>query len=324
MKIIIDTKGSDKGPSAIVRGAALALEKYEDLSLVLAGNREVIAPLCAENGIDRNRAEILEAPDEVTNFDAPSEAVFKKPNASMMASLRALGEREDLDGMITSGNTGAVLSGCVRYLSTPERVRPALAALLPAENGTDTCLVDTGATVDCTPQMLHHFARLGSKFMQTAYRIDRPKVGLLSNGAEPTKGNKLVKETHALLAADESLNFIGNVEGNIALSGVCDVLVCDGFAGNQVFKSAEGIAKRIITDVVKYAKKSGNPEMMKLVAHLLGIYDFSALGGGIILGVGKPVIKARGNANADSILNTAEMLLNMAKNKKLYDGKDER
>ncbi|MBQ9407804.1 MAG: hypothetical protein IJU28_00225 [Clostridia bacterium] len=319
MKIIIDTKGSDKGPAAIVKGAALALEKYEDLSLVLAGNREVIAPLCAENGINMERAEILEAPDEVTNFDAPSEAVFKKPNASMMASLRALGEREDLDGMITSGNTGAVLSGCVRYLSTPERVRPALAALLPAENGTDTCLVDTGATVDCTPQMLHHFARLGSKFMQTAYRIDRPKVGLLSNGAEPTKGNKLVKETHALLAADESLNFIGNVEGNIALSGVCDVLVCDGFAGNQVMKVTEGTFRRIITEVMMHGQKTGSRDVLALGKALIGKYDLSALGGGYILGIRKPVIKARGNSGEQAIVSICGMLQNLARHKKFYE-----
>ena len=117
---------------------------------------------------------------------------------------------------------------------------------------------------------------------------------------------------------------MGNIEGNRALSGDCDVLVAEGFAGNQVFKNSEGIARRIITDIVKYAKKTGNPEIMKLVGHLMSIYDFNSLGGGIILGVGKPIIKARGSANADSITNTAAMLLNMVKNQDLFYGKDDR
>ena len=165
---------------------------------------------------------------------------------------------------------------------------------------------------------------MGSDFMKEYYNIDSPTVGLLSNGAEETKGNKLVKETHALLKQEKELNFIGNVEGNRALSGDCDVLVADGFAGNQVFKNSEGIARRIITDIVKYAKATGSAEIMKLVGHLMSIYDFSSLGGGIVLGVGKPIIKARGSANADSIRNTSSMLLNMAKNKDLFYGKDNR
>jgi glycerol-3-phosphate acyltransferase PlsX len=165
---------------------------------------------------------------------------------------------------------------------------------------------------------------MGSDFMKKYYNIESPRIGLLSNGAEETKGNKLVKETHALLKEESDLNFIGNVEGNRALSGDCDVLVCDGFAGNQVFKNSEGIARRIITDIVRYAKATGSGEIMKLVGHLMGIYDFSALGGGIVLGIDKPIIKARGSANADSIRNTSSMLLNMVKNKDLFDGKDVR
>lgn len=207
----------------------------------------------------------------------------------------------------------------MRYLSGKERVRPALAAVLPSENGAFTCLVDTGATIDCTPQMLLHFARLGCDFMKRLYRLESPKIGLLSNGAEPTKGNKLVKETHTLLQEAEDLNFIGNIEGTAALSGKCDVLVCDGFAGNQVLKVSEGIARRIITDIVKYSKATNQPELIELVGHLMGIYDFNSLGGGIILGTEKPVIKAHGAANEMSIVNTAGMLLNIAENKEIFE-----
>lgn len=323
-RIIIDVMGSDNGPSVLVAGAVTALNRNDDMLLTLVGDAEVIRETLSKLEYDKERLEVIGTEEVVTNYDTPTEAIFKKTASSLVVALQTLANSDDAIGMINAGNTGALLAGSLRYVPAKPLKRPALAAILPAEAGGFTCLVDTGANIDCSASQLLAFAHMGSEFMTKYYSIESPRVGLLSNGAEETKGNRLVKETHALLKADEALNFIGNIEGNRALSGDCDVLVTDGFAGNQVFKSAEGIAKRIITDVVKYAKKSGNPEMMKLVAHLLGIYDFSALGGGIILGVGKPVIKARGNANAESILNTSEMLLNMAKNKKLYDGKDER
>ena len=319
-KIVIDTKGSDKGSEEIVKGAFLALQKNAELSVLLVGDREYISGRVAEQEESiRERVEILDAPEEVTNYDDPSVAVFKKTESSMMRSLAELSDRDELFGMITAGNTGALIAGAVRYLPAPQRVRPCLAAILPASDGSFTCLVDTGATVDCTPSMLLHFARLGSELMSRMYGIEAPRIGLLSNGAEPTKGNKLVKETHVLLKEATDLNFIGNVEGNAALSGVCDVLVCDGFAGNQVLKVSEGMATRLITDMVRYAKKNSSNEIMQLVGHLMGVYDFSSLGGGIILGCKKPVIKTRGSSGAEAVANTAAMLMNMAANKAVFD-----
>ena len=319
-KIVIDTKGSDKGSEEIAKGAVLALEKNEGLSVLLVGDREYLSAKVSELSPElAERIEILDAPDTVTNYDDPSVAVFKKTDSSMMKSLMALSDRDDFFGMITAGNTGALMAGAVRYLPAKERVRPCLAAVLPTSDGSFACLVDTGATIDCTPSMLLHFARLGSELMKNMYCIEAPRVGLLSNGAEPTKGNKLVKEAHVLLRDAEGLNFVGNVEGNVALSGVCDVIVCDGFAGNQVLKVSEGMATRLITDMVKYAKRTGSREIMELVGHLMGIYDFSALGGGIILGCKKPVIKTRGSSGADAVANTATMLMNMAANKAVFD-----
>ncbi len=323
-KIAIDVMGSDNGPELLVEGAVRATEEHEDLGVVLFGDEKVIEARLTELGADRTRVEVIPTSSVITNYDHPMEAIFKKTDSSMVRGLTALAEREDLIGMICASSTGALLAGALRYVPAKELQRPALAAILPAESGGFTCLVDTGANIDCNENQLHAFAHMGSSFMRTYYKLEHPRVGLLSNGAEETKGNKLVKATHLLLKEDEALNFVGNIEGNRALSGDCDVLVCDGFAGNQVFKSAEGIARRIITDVVKYAKKTQSQEIMKLVSHLLSVYDFSALGGGIVLGVGKPIIKARGSANADSIKNTSAMLLNMAKNKDVFHGKDVR
>lgn len=319
IKIVIDTKGGDKGAATMVKGACLALDKFSELEVALVGDSQLIESECASLGAPMERIEIIEAPDEITNFDSAADALFHKTDSSMLKGLRVLGERDDLFGIISSGNTGILLTGAMRYLSGKERVRPAMAAVLPAQTGGFTCLVDTGATIDCTPQMLCHFARLGVEFMRNTYGIEGPRVGLLSNGAESSKGNKLVKETHPMLAADESINFVGNVEGNVALSGMCDVLVCDGFAGNQVLKVTEGTATRIITDVMKYAHRTGNKDIMALGAHLMSIYDIGSLGGGFILGVAKPVIKTRGNAGESAVVNTAEMLINMANNKAMLD-----
>lgn len=323
-KIAIDVMGSDHGPETLIEGAVQATAEQGDLGVVLFGDETVINEKLTALGADRSRIEVVGTDSVITNYDHPMEAIFKKTDSSMVRGLTALAEREDLIGMICASSTGALLAGALRYVPAKELKRPALAAILPAEAGGFTCLVDTGANIDCNEDQLHAFAHMGADFMRTYYKIDSPRIGLLSNGAEETKGNRLVKATHLLLKEDAALNFIGNIEGNRALSGDCDVLVCDGFAGNQVFKSAEGIARRIITDVVRYAKKAQSQEMMKLVSHLLSVYDFSALGGGIVLGAGKPIIKARGSANADSIKNTSAMLLNMAKNKDVFYGKDVR
>lgn len=319
IKIVIDTKGSDKGPSTIIKGALLALQKYPELSVLLVGDELLIKTECQVLGMPMDRVEILDAPGEITNYDSPADAIFHKTESSMLKGLSTLAERNDLFGLVTAGNTGVLLTGAMRYLSGKERVRPALAAVLPAANGGFTCLVDTGATIDCTPQMLHHFARLGSEFMRETYAIESPKIGLLSNGAESSKGNKLVKETYPMLEADESLNFVGNIEGSNALSGDCDVLVCDGFAGNQVMKVTEGTATRIITDIMKYAHRTGSDEVKKLAFHLMGVYDIGSLGGGNILGIAKPVIKARGNAGETAIVSISGMFVNMASNKAMFD-----
>ena len=319
VKILIDTKGGDNGAAVMIGGAALALQKFAELSVVLAGDEALIKAECEKLGMPMERVEIINAEGEITNYDNPAEALFKKTDSSMLKGLEALGSREDIFGMISAGNTGILLTGAMRYVSGAVRVRPALAAVLPSSNGGFTCLVDTGATIDCTPDMLHHFARLGSDFMKKTYGIENPKIGLLSNGSESSKGNKLVKETYPLLEADENLNFVGNVEGNTALSGVCDVLVCDGFAGNQVLKVTEGTATRIITDVMKYAYKQNSDEIKKLGAHLMSIYDIGSLGGGVILGTAKPIIKTRGNAKESAIVNTSEMLINTANNKSVFD-----
>ena len=182
IKIVIDTKGADKGVETLIRGVALALEKFPDASYLLVGDEEYIKAACEKFAFSMERIEILDAPDEITNYDNPAEAIFTKRNSSMIKSLEALSIREDLFGFLTAGNTGALLVGAMRYLPKETRVRPALAALLPAQSGGFTCVVDTGATVDCTPQMLHHFAHLGREFMMSIRACLKPSVAASSAG----------------------------------------------------------------------------------------------------------------------------------------------
>ena len=313
-KIVIDTLGSDKGPEAVILGASLALKENPDLSVTLVGPEELINEKVKELNMDASRVKIINATETITNYENPYTGIMNKHDASLVLAMKEVGnEEENYAGMITAGSSGAILMGSFRYLSDEVKTRPCMAALLPNELGSYTCLVDTGATIDCTSGQLHQFAHLGTKLMKKMYGIENPKVGLLSNGAEPTKGNHLVKETFPILEADKELNFVGNIEGNMALSGDCDVLVCDGFAGNQVLKNTEGMAKRLIKDIVILSKKRNKPEFMEVAQYLMKTYDISALGGGMVLGSRKLIIKARGNSDERAILNISKMLINYAK-----------
>ena len=313
-KIIIDTLGSDKGAEEILKGASKILEDNPEVNLILVGDENLIKSF----NFPKERVEIIHTTETVTNYDNPVEAFYKKPNVSIFKALEEAA-KEDNVGMITAGNSGALLVGAIRFLLDEKRTRPCMAAILPNMQHSFTCLVDTGASIDVGPAQLVEFAHLGSDFMKRLYHIESPRVGLLSNGAEPTKGNKLVKEAHKLLAEEEGINFVGNIEGNKTLAGLCDVLVCDGFAGNQVLKNSEGMAINLITEMVKYSKKTGNESIMELVGYLMKTYDFESLGAGIVLGTKKLVLKCRGSSGASAIYNSSKILINIAKNKTLYE-----
>jgi len=312
-KIVIDALGSDKGPETIVLGVSMALKEFPNLSITLVGPEGLINEKIKELEIDGNRVKIINASETITNYENPYTGIMNKPQASLVLAMKEVGkEEENYAGMITAGNSGAILMGSFRFLADENKTRPCMAAILPNGQGNYTALVDTGATIDCSSSQLHSFARLGSDLMKRMYQMENPRVALLSNGAEPTKGNHLVKETFPILQEDKEINFVGNVEGNNTLSGDVDVIVCDGFAGNQVLKNVEGMAKRLITDIVVLSKKRNRPEFMEVAQYLMKTYDISALGGGIVLGTRKLVIKARGNSDERAIVNLSRMIINHA------------
>ena len=313
-KIVIDLLGSDKGPEAVLLGASLALKEFPELAITLVGPEALVNEKKDEFALDMSRVKVIDATETITNYENPYTGIMNKQQSSLVQAMKEVGnEEEKYAGMITAGNSGAILMGSFRYLSDENKTRPCMAAVLPNGKNAFTCLVDTGATIDCTPSQLHSFAHLGSDLMKKMYNIESPKVALLSNGAEPTKGNHLVKETFPILSEDKSINFVGNIEGNQTLTGEVDVIVCDGFAGNQVLKNVEGIAKRLITDIVVYSKTKNRPEFMEVAQYLMKTYDISALGGGLVLGPRKLIIKARGNSDERAIVNITRMMLNYAK-----------
>ena len=323
-KIVIDTLGSDKGPETIILGASLALQEFPELSITLVGSEKLINEKIKELIIDSSRIKIVNATETITNYENPYTGIMNKPNASLVLAMKEVGKAEEnYAGMITAGSSGAILMGSFRFLSDENKTRPCMAAILPNGREAYTALVDTGATIDCTSSQLHSFAHLGSDLMKKMYQVENPRVALLSNGAEPTKGNHLVKETYPILAEDKSINFIGNVEGNQALTGDADVIVCDGFAGNQVLKNTEGMAKQVITDIVKLSKKRNKPEFMEVAQYLMKTYDLGSLGGGVVLGTRKLVIKARGNSDERAIVNISRMLINYASGEAVFT-KEER
>ena len=319
-KIVIDALGSDKGPETVMLGVSLTLKEFPNLSITVVGPEDLINEKIKELEIDPSRIKVINANETISNYENPYTGIMNKPNASLVLAMKEVGkEEENYAGMISPGNTGAILMGSFRFLSDENKTRPCISALLPNATGLFTCLVDAGATIDCTSGQLHSFAHLGSDLMRKMYKIEKPRVGLLSNGAEATKGNHLVKETYPILEADEGLNFVGNIEGNKALSGDCDVLVCDGFAGNQVLKNTEGVAKLFITDIVKLSKKKNKPEYMEVANYLMKAYDLGALGGGILLGTRKIIMKARGNSDERAIVNISRMLINYAGGEAVFD-----
>ena len=192
-RIVIDSLGSDQGPEAAIKGAIKLLEKREDVLLTIVGDKSLIEKMLLDAHSDMARVKIVDAPEEITNLDNIGEAFFKKPNASVLKGIQELANDDSTIGMVSAGNSGAIIMGSIKYLIVPGQ-RPCLCAMIPAEKGGFTCVVDCGASIDVNKTQLHQFAHLGSNFMKRLYKIERPRVALLSNGVERTKGNALVKE----------------------------------------------------------------------------------------------------------------------------------
>lgn len=306
MKIVLDAMGGDNAPNALVEGAVLAAAQH-GCEIILVGDEARVNPILAGRG--DGKITVVHAAEAISMDDKASSAIRGKKDSSLSVALNLVADGGG-DALVSAGNTGAVLSGATLIAKRIKGIRrAALAPVLPTKTGSGSLLIDCGANVDCTPEYLLQFAYLGSYYMQKIKDIDMPRVALINNGAEDTKGTDLQKGAFALLkeAHDQGrLNFVGNIEGRDIPDGVADVLVCDGFTGNIVLKTIEGMAmfimgeiKSIMTEsaLTKLAAAILMPGMRRLKSRM----DYKEIGGAPMLGISKPVIKAHGSCDAKAV-----------------------
>ena len=304
MKIIVDAMSGDNAPEEIVKGAVRARDEL-GIEISLVGKEEVVAKLL--EGTDRRGIEIIDARDVITMEDDPSTATRRKKDSSMAVALTRLRDGEG-DAVVSAGSTGALLTGATLTVKRIHGIRrAALAPVLPAgEHG--VMLIDCGANVDCTAEYLLQFAYMGSFYASRLMDCSNPKVGLLNIGTESTKGGDLQHQAYELLekAGQEGrINFVGNVEGTGVFSGEADVIVTDGFSGNILLKSAEGVIKYIMKELknVFYMSVKNKLAAGVLKNDLTAMkkkLDVNEVGGTALIGISKPVIKAHGSSNAAS------------------------
>lgn len=317
MKIIVDAFGGDNAPLEIIKGCAIAAEEF-GVDILLTGKESVIRETAQKNQISLNRIEIADCSEVITMEDEANAVLKTKKDSSMAVGLRLLNEGKG-DAFISAGNSGALCVGATLALKRIKGIkRAAFAPVLPSETGF-FMLLDGGANVDCRPEMLYQFALMGSVYMEKVMHVSNPRVGLANVGVEEHKGTDLYKEAYQLLK-DSSLNFIGNVEGRDIPKGVCDVVVCDGFAGNMILKTYEGVAitlmkkmKHMFTDSVK--GKMAAALVMKDLKELKEKFNYNAYGGAPILGASKPVFKAHGDSKAVTLRNAIKLSIDYVSGK---------
>jgi len=303
--IAIDAMGGDYAPDEIIAGAVQALEHAPgQVKLALVGQEDAIRRSLERFG-PQDGLRIVHAPDTVGMAESVA-TLRKKRDSSLAVAIRMQKERE-ADAMVSAGNTGAAMALSLLVLGRiPGVGRPAIACPMPTANGVCT-LIDVGANSTCKPEHLYQFAVMGSLYHSYAHNVARPRVGLLSIGEEASKGDPLVQETHALLAAS-SLNFIGNVEGRDILPGVAEVVVCDGFTGNVVLKFAES-AVQFIGGMLREATKSspagklGGLLIRRSFARVKARLDWEEYGGAPLLGIDGIAIICHGRSKAKAITN---------------------
>ncbi len=306
-KIAIDVMSGDYAPDEIIKGCVLA-SKDTKCTLVLVGKETHIKKQLEQYTYDATKIEIVNAEDMITMEDSPVSAVRTKKDASMVVALRLVKEKA-VDGLVCAGNTGALLAGATLLVGRIKGVeRPALAPIIPTKKG-GSLLIDCGANMDAKPSYLAQFARMGTVYLEECIGIKNPKVGLINIGAEEEKGNALTKEAFKLLKADETIQFIGNVEARDIPNGEADILVCDAFVGNVVLKFMEGFGSWVFamvkTEFTRNIKtKIAAVLMSKNLRSLKRLFYYDDKGGAPLLGVNGLVVKTHGNSKEKQIYST--------------------
>jgi glycerol-3-phosphate acyltransferase PlsX len=305
MIFALDAMGGDKAPAEPCKGAILACEEDAELSVALVGKKNVLEPYLEKvsSGV-RSRISIVEADEVIGMGDNPSASIRSKKNSSLRIAMEMVRSHEAV-GCISAGNTGAIVAGGVLVVGRIKGIdRPGLAIPIPSMNRR-TLLLDVGATVRCKALNLYQFAHMGSIYMRSLTGIERPAIGLFSNGSEDIKGDDVISEAREMLM-ESDLAFEGFVEGKDVPVGRTDVVVCDGFTGNALIKFGEGIGdlvRVVIKEEIgsKFLPKIGAVLMMPALKKIVARFEYEKNGGSPLLGVDGIVIKAHGNSRDRAI-----------------------
>lgn len=306
MRIAIDAMGGDNAPDEIIAGALESIELLsEDDKLILVGIREVIEPQLPSLKSCERTIVVVDAPEVIGMNESPIESLRRKHKSSI-AVMAKMAKKDEVDAVISAGNTGACVAAFqMRMRNLPGVNRPGIAVVFPTFEGPVT-ICDVGANIVCKPINLYQYAVMASLHTKYLFGIEKPRVGLMSIGAEDAKGNEVVKKARELMKADTNMNFIGNIEGRDIFRGVCDVAVCDGFVGNVILKLTEGlvdglfkaIRHELMTENLQLAMKF-KPVMKRIYRK----YDYNEYGGAPLLGINGTAVICHGASRSRTIRN---------------------
>lgn len=312
MKIIVDAFGGDNAPAEILKGCELAVSDHSDLELIVTGPENRIKKAAEESNIDISKLTVAHCDEVLTMEDHAGDVLKKKKNCSMAVGLQMLADGK-ADAFLSAGNSGALITGATLIVKRIKGIkRPAFSPIIPKAEGV-LMMVDGGANAECKPEMLRQFAVMGSVYMDKVMKIKNPRVGLANVGTEEHKGDTLRLETFELLKKTP-VNFVGNVEGrDIPMDG-CDVLVTDGFTGNLILKTYEGVAAALMSKIKDVFSKSLKNKLaaavvLKDMKELKKSVDHNEYGGAPILGAAKPVFKVHGSAKAVTVRNAITLTM---------------
>jgi glycerol-3-phosphate acyltransferase PlsX len=315
IRIAVDAMGGDHAPAAIVDGA-LAAARHLDVTVALVGaTSRIHEALAAHDDWPSVGVEIVDAPEVVGMHEPPAATLRRKPRASIRVAAELVSRREAV-GLFSAGHTGAtVMAAHSAFGMLPGVDRPALAATIPTRDR-PAVLLDAGASVECRPHHLLQFAVMGSAYARIAIGVERPRVGLLSIGEEETKGNELTREAHRLLKASP-VHFIGNIEGREIYSGAADVIVCDGFTGNVVLKTSEGLVdavEALLGDELQgtFSSQVGYLLSRRAFRRFRRRVDYSEYGGALLLGVAGLTIVGHGRSSVKAVRNAIALAYRFA------------
>ncbi|MEQ9764494.1 phosphate acyltransferase PlsX [Streptococcus jiangjianxini] len=319
-RIAVDAMGGDQAPKAIVEGVNRAIQDFSDIEIQLYGDEAKIR----EHLTASERVTIVHTSEKINSDDEPAKAIRRKKDASMVLAAKTVKDGQ-ADAILSAGNTGALLAAGLFVVGRIKGIdRPGLMSTLPTTDGNGFDMLDLGANAENTPKHLLQYAILGSFYAKNVRGIDQPRVGLLNNGTEATKGDPLHKEAYDLLAGDSSIHFVGNVEARDLMNNVADVVVTDGFTGNAVLKAIEGTAINLmgsLKSVIKsggFKAKIGALFLKDSLYQLKDTMDYSSAGGAVLFGLKAPVVKAHGSSDEKAIYHTIKQIRTMLETNVVY------